>query len=178
MRHLVLLFLLACCTGAPERPLIAGDGQMPPGSGQLSRMVPPVALLFVDFDADRDGVVTADESARGAAVAFIEADADRNGVVGLIELADWSARRLGDPGAVPGRFNFDRDNSDSVSPAEFAAEINRRFAAADADRDGRLKRSEMLVALPARGPGGKPPSRMSIGAPEGARMPPQQVTSR
>lgn len=178
MRHLVLLLLLACCTGAPERPLIAGDGRMPPGAGQLSRMVPPVALLFVDFDADRDGLVTAEESARGAAVAFIEADADRSGVVGLIELADWSARRLGDPGGVPGRFNFDRDNSDSVSPAEFTAEINRRFAAADADRDGTLARSELLITLPARGPGGKPPSRMSLGSPDGGRMPPPQVTSR
>src|SRR3546814_3863608 len=77
---------------------------------------------------------------------FSVADSDRNGELSLIELSEWAAVWLGGQSAVPGRFDFDRDQDDRISRTEFVAELERRFAGFDADKDGRVDRRELLTA--------------------------------
>src|SRR3546814_3770008 len=77
---------------------------------------------------------------------FSVADHDRHGDLSLIELSEWAAVWLGGQSAVPGRFDFDRDQDDRISRTEFVAELERRFAGFDADKDGRVDRRELLTA--------------------------------
>lgn len=120
--------------GAPQGPVLSG------------RAAPPIALLFVGFDANGDGRTDRAELDAGEARNFALADTGRDGALGLIELAEWSRIWLGDISALPGRFDFDRDGDDRVSPAEFRAELGRRFAAMDTDKDGALTRNELLLS--------------------------------
>src|SRR3546814_14801507 len=77
---------------------------------------------------------------------FSVADHDRHGDLSLIELSAWAAVWLGGQSAVPGRFDFDRDQDDRISRTEFVAELARRFAGFDADKDGRVDRRDLLTA--------------------------------
>src|SRR3546814_2830478 len=80
---------------------------------------------------------------------FSVADHDRHGDLSLIELSEWAAVWLGGQSAVPGRFDFDRDQDDRISRTEFVAELERRFAGFDADKDGRVDRRELRSEEPA-----------------------------
>ena len=71
-------------------------------------------------------------------------DADTDGQIKLIELSNWSVKWLGNAGALPGQFDFDRDGDDTISKAEYAAEFDRRFAGFDKDKDGNLRRAELI----------------------------------
>jgi Ca2+-binding EF-hand superfamily protein len=137
------LILLAMSSAAVAQPA--------PRPAQLEgRVVAPVGMLIAGFDADGDARTTRDELRQGTARAFGLADADRSGAVGLIELSRWSAVWLGDVSALPGRFDFDRDADDSISSAEFAAELDRRFVRYDADKDGVVVRGELLQTMQLR----------------------------
>src|SRR3546814_17570396 len=69
---------------------------------------------------------------------FSVADHDRHGDLSLIELSEWAAVWLGGQSAVPGRFDFDRDQDDRISRTEFVAELARRFAAFDRSDERRV----------------------------------------
>jgi hypothetical protein len=122
----------------------------PPGSTINGRSVAPVGVLIAGFDADGDARTTRDEHRAGTTRSFALADANKDGKLGLIELSNWAAVWLGDVSALPGRFDFDRDFDDAVSPAEFAAELDRRFTRYDADKDNVVVRGELLQAQPLR----------------------------
>src|SRR3546814_2478549 len=79
---------------------------------------------------------------------FSVADHDRHGDLSLIELSEWAAVWLGGKSAVPGRFDFDRDQDDRISRTEFVAELERRFAGFDADKDGRVDIGRAHVRTP------------------------------
>jgi hypothetical protein len=136
--------------GAPPAGQPGQPGAPPQGPVLSGRAAPPIALLFVGFDANGDGRTDRAELDAGEMRNFALADTGRDGALGLIELAEWSRLWLGDISALPGRFDFDRDGDDRVSPAEFRAELGRRFAAMDTDKDGALTRNELLLsrALP------------------------------
>jgi len=104
----------------------------------------PVALMIAGFDRDGDAVVTRAEFDAGVARSFADGDADTDGQIKLIELSNWSVKWLGNAGALPGQFDFDRDGDDAISKAEYAAEFDRRFAGFDKDKDGNLRRAELI----------------------------------
>ena len=122
----------------------------PPGSTINGRSVAPVGVLIAGFDTDGDARTTRDELRAGTTRGFAHADANKDGKLGLFELSSWAAVWLGDDSALPGRFDFDRDFDDAVSPAEFAAELDRRFTRYDVDKDGIVVRGELLQAQPLR----------------------------
>ena len=105
----------------------------------------PVALMFAGFDRDGDTWVTRAEFDAGIVGSFKSGDANADGDISLLELAPWSTTWLGNAFALPGLYDFDRDENDRISAAEFRAELARRFDAMDSDRDGILARAELIV---------------------------------
>ena len=120
----------------------------------------PLALVIAGFDRDGDMIVTHAEFADGVARSFALADSDHDGKVSMIELADWAEVALGNRGALPGPFDFDRDGNDSISREEFTGLFEARFTALDKDGDKVLKRSE-LVSFAASPPFSKQERRRS-----------------
>ena len=112
----------------------------------------PLALAIAGFDRDGNMIISRAEFDAGVARTFAFADKDQDGKVSLLELADWAEAALGNRYALPGQFDFDRDGDDSISRDEFVGLFNARFAALDADKDGSLRRSE-LVSFAAPQPG-------------------------
>ncbi len=137
------LFLLTLALSAGAAAASRPDPNLLPTPPILAAS--PVAMMVAAMDADGDARVTRAELALAETRMFVRADADKDGVLTLIELADWALVWLGDQSAVPGRFDFDRDGDDKVSKAEFVAELGRRFAGFDGNKDGVLERSELLT---------------------------------
>ena len=126
----------------------------------------PLGLAIVGFDRDGDLSVTRPEYDWGASKSFAGFDRNNDGFLSLIELTPWSEATLGNSGALPGRFDFDRDGDDKVSQAEFSALFGARFTALDKNNDKALSRSELVsfADLPRRDRRGRviekaPPSR-------------------
>jgi hypothetical protein len=118
----------------------------------------PLALAIAGFDSNGDMVVTKAEFDAGVARSFVAADKDRDGRISLLELAEWSEAALGNRGALPGQFDFDRDGDDSISREEFVGLFNRRFQELDTNKDGMLQRSELVTfasTQPGRGERGR-----------------------
>jgi len=107
----------------------------------------PFALAVAGFDRDGDLRVTRAEYDAHVRSSFARGDADGNGLISLIELSAWAQATLGNVGALPGPFDFDKDGDDKISSAEFAAYFTRRFGELDKDRDEALVRSELLVLV-------------------------------
>jgi len=126
------------------------------GGGDKS--APPAALMLAALDTNNDQKVDRKELEAGADRAFESADTDHSGAVSIAELADWARRWLGDAYALPGHFQFDQDQNDSISREEFHITFRRLFARFDQNNDGVLDRSELLtMTLPGFGrrrPGG------------------------
>lgn len=146
----ILALALLATAAAAQQPRPAPPVPPAPGSTINGRSVAPVGVLIAGFDTDGDARTTRDELRAGTTRAFAIADANKDGKLGLIELSNWAAVWLGDVSALPGRFDFDRDFDDAISPAEFAAELDRRFTRYDADKDGVVVRGELLQAQPLR----------------------------
>lgn len=105
----------------------------------------PAGLLISGFDTNADARIDRAELKAGTERMFRLADDNRDGQISLIELSQWAATWLGGPSAIPGRFDFDRDQDDRISAAEFAAELTRRFDGFDRDKDGVVDRAELLT---------------------------------
>lgn len=144
-----ILAVALVATAASAQPT-PPTGSPPAGETINGRSVAPVGVLIAGFDADGDARTTRDELRAGTTRSFAIADANKDGKLGLIELSNWAEIWLGDVSALPGRFDFDRDFDDAVSPAEFAAELDRRFTRYDGDKDGVVVRGDLLQAQPLR----------------------------
>ena len=139
MRQILMLASLAAlaspATGKKPPPVLLS---------QPTISASPVALMIAGFDRDGDAVVTRAEFDAGVARSFADGDADKDGRIKLIELSNWSVKWLGNAGALPGQFDFDRDGDDAISRAEYAAEFDRRFVGFDKDKDGNIWRVELI----------------------------------
>lgn len=127
-----------------DKPAV--DPVCDPLTQSIRRNTSAAGLLIGGFDGDGDAATDKAEMKAGTERMFSAADSDRNGELSLIELSEWAAVWLGGQSAVPGRFDFDRDQDDRISRTEFVAELERRFAGFDADKDGRVDRRELLTA--------------------------------
>ncbi len=165
MRHAVFVPPLAMLASAvlAQRP----DPNLLPTPPILTAT--PAALLIAGMDANGDARVTRAELTAAAARLAVAADDDKDGTISFIELADWARTWLGDQSAVPGRFDFDRNADDKVSPTEFTAELARRFGTFDKNSDGIVERSELLLIAERQDRGERQ---------QGTRMPPTPAERR
>jgi hypothetical protein len=144
---LAVLIMSGCASQPPRGGRGGHDGGGPDRFAADGRMARPVALLFVNMDADRDLTVTAAELADGIKAEWARADKDRNGALSAFEMSDWCTAVLGDPDATPGRLSLDADVNGTVTREEFETGLKKEFAAMDRNADGRLDRAELLMQV-------------------------------
>lgn len=124
------------------------------------------ALLFVQFDADRDYATTRAEATAGAQAEWPRA-ANGAAVLTPIAFESWARSALGGPQIGPYRLAFDSNVNNEITPAEFSAAILAKFDQFDDDKDGVLRRPEMVERLPEqpRGPAAGAPQGLPKGPP-------------
>jgi hypothetical protein len=150
-----LIAALGACASPRPPPLTD------PLVGFEGKLAPPVALLFVALDADRDGFSSSSEVIDASPALFAAGDRNADGRISGFEYAAWAEATFGDADAGPARIGFDVDLDGSVTAAEFQARLGDEFAQLDRDRDGRLARAELLVEI--KRP--RPPSQTALGGP-------------
>jgi hypothetical protein len=121
----------------------------------------PVAMAIATFDSDQDGIVTRAEFDAGLRKTF-ELSAKGQPSLGYIAFGDWSERWLGNPNALPSPFEVDGDGDNRITLTELQARFDLFFTRFDTDKDGAIRRSELLTVrtLPTPGQrGGEQPDR-------------------
>ena len=128
----------------PVRALLSGD-----------------AMMLVSFDANGDLSITTDEINAGLAREFARADTGADGSLSPIEFQNWSNAVLGGGPMGPYRLDFDRNVDNTITRAEFDAEIRARVSQYDENGDNILTRGEFtrLVGA-ARPPAERRPPRI------------------
>ena len=115
----------------------------------------PVAMAIAAFDSDGDGIVTRAEFDAGVRRSF-EATAKGQPALGYIAFGDWSERWLGNRDALPSPFEVDADGDNRVTLTELQARFDLFFTRFDRDKDGMLRRSELLTVRALPTPGQRP----------------------
>lgn len=163
MRLLPLILAALIATPAAAQtvpqpsPVSAGPPQ--PAANLLAE---PVALMIAAFDSDGDAKVTRAEFDAGLRHAFDSADPQHSGSVGYLRFSDWAEQWLGNRNALPSPFEVDTDGDNHITFAELAARFDLFFTRFDANKDGVLVRSELVLLRPqmviggGRRRGGKP----------------------
>ena len=121
----------------------------------------PVAMAIATFDTDQDGIVTRTEFDAGVLRSF-ELSAKGQAAMGYIAFGDWSERWLGNRNALPSPFEVDGDGDNRITLTELQARFDLFFTRFDTDKNGSLRRSELLTVrtLPTPGQrGGEQPDR-------------------
>lgn len=147
------------------------------GSNELRRTDPVRALLsadalmYGDFDANKDYQVTLAEVEAGVTAEFARADSNGDGSIGPIEFQTWSNLVVGGSMTPPYRLDFDRNVDNIITQEEFRNEIVARAQQYDSDENGAITRAEFIRNLNQARPAHRaPPS--DVDAPN-ARRPPQ-----
>ena len=155
----------ACASGSRSPPASDRTG----AAYRASTFLSGAALLLVQFDADRDYATTRAEAEAGAQAEWTRA-AEGAAMLTPIKFETWAARTLGGPNIGPYRLAFDTNVNNEITPAEFSAAILAKFDKYDADKDGTVRRPEMVERLPEpqRGPPGAGPDSERV-APGGGR---------
>ncbi|MBU6318673.1 MAG: hypothetical protein KGS00_03395 [Alphaproteobacteria bacterium] len=143
-------------------PGVAGVRTADLGRSEGVRLVRPGALLFASFDRNADARVTRQEVADGAAASFALADKNGDGVVSGFEQSDWSLRVGAQNDVLSNPMLFDVDLDRSVTPAEFAAGLQRL---ADALADPETKAIPFDRLVQALSPPGQEPDEKSSRGP-------------
>ncbi len=118
----------------------------------------PVAMAIATFDADHDGIVTRAEFDAGVRRSF-EVSAKGQPALGYIAFGDWSERWLGNRNALPSPFEVDADGDNRITLVELQARFDLFFTRFDTDKDGTLRRSELLTVRTLPTPGQQPDRR-------------------
>lgn len=132
-----------------------------PGAEPIPLMIAePVAMAIAAFDADGDAQVSRAEFNAGVERSFAAIAKDQPSI-GYIQFGDWAERWLGNRNALPSPFEVDQDGDNRITLAELQARFALFFDRFDRDKDGVLKRSELLTVrqLPAPNPGRRPGRR-------------------
>ena len=146
---------LAACASGPGRGGPAPASDRTGAAYRASTFLSGAALLFVQFDADGDYATTRAEAQAGAQAEWTRA-AEGAASLTPIKFETWAARVLGGPNIGPYRLAFDTNVNNEITQAEFDAAILAKFDKYDADKDGVVRRPEMVERLPEpqRGPPG------------------------
>ncbi len=150
----------------PALALILAAAQtapVPPPQPGMATPIPlmiaePVAMAIATFDADHDGIVTRAEYDAGIRRSF-EVSAKGQAAMGYIAFGDWSERWLGNRNALPSPFEVDGDGDNRITLTELQARFDLFFTRFDADKDGSLRRSELLTVRALPTPGVRPDER-------------------
>lgn len=118
----------------------------------------PVAMAIAAFDSDQDGIVTRAEFDAGVRRSF-ELSAKGQAALGYIAFGDWAERWLGNRNALPSPFEVDGDGDNRITLPELQARFDLFFTRFDADKDGSLRRSELLTVRTLPTPGQQPDRR-------------------
>lgn len=140
----VLIALVATCVSST----VSAKKEEPYRPSPPTIIASPFAMAVGAFDRDGDYKVSRAEFDWGVSRAFAAFDRDGDGSLSLIEFAAWAEAVLGNSGALPGQFDFDRDGNDKISRDEFRDYFAGRFAALDKNRDGSLSRAELVSFAP------------------------------
>jgi len=162
MRRFVLLSLAAaaalaaCSSGPPRRGDRDGEDDRVGAAYRQSAFLTGAALLFVQFDADRDYATSRAETEAGARAEWARASGGADKLTPIV-FEQWAARALGGPQMGPYRLAFDSNVDNEITATEFSAAILDKFDRYDTDKDGVLRRPDMTERLPdRRGPAGPP----------------------
>jgi hypothetical protein len=79
--------------------------------------------------------------------------------LGYIAFGDWSERWLGNRNALPSPFEVDGDGDNRITLPELQARFDLFFTRFDTDKDGSLRRSELLTVRAMPTPGQQPDRR-------------------
>lgn len=151
MRHLpIVAALLAAPAMAQEQPPLPNPIApiQRPGQPPATVIAEPVAMMIAAFDSDGDARVTRAEFDAGVRRSFDSADPDHKGSIGYIAFSDWSERWLGDRNTLPSPFEVDRDGDNRISLDELQQRFALFFTRFDANKDGVIVRSELVVIRP------------------------------
>jgi hypothetical protein len=107
----------------------------------------PFAMAVAGFDRDSNLQVSRPEFDWGTSKSFAAFDRDSDEYLSLIELTAWAEATLGSQGALPGRFDFDRDGDDRIGRAEFIVQFSSKFAELDKNQDSVLNRAELVTVI-------------------------------
>jgi len=102
---------------------------------------------FGNVDANNDGNITREEFLAGPIARFERMDANRDGVISADERPQRQARERGERRE---RVRRDADNNGQISREEFASMGSGMFERLDANNDGRVTREEAEAARPQR----------------------------
>lgn len=164
-----MILALALAAAQPQQtpPSAPAVAQPPPGAEPIPLMIAePVAMAIAAFDRDGDGQVNRAEFAAGVKQGF-DAVSKGQSSIGYVSFGDWAERWLGNRDALPSPFEVDQDGDDKITLAELQARFDLFFERFDRDKDGVVKRSELLTVRqmvrsaserPAEGKG-RPPRR-------------------
>jgi len=140
------LTLSACATKDERRgpPPDRGSSERP-AKRKSGTFLQPIAVVFASMDANGDKAISRAELQSGSAAEW--AGFDRNPSAAYF--AQWSLKNLGSTDAMPTFMSFDRDFNGVITQAEFLGQFESYFERMDKNGDGRLDRSEMLIAFDA-----------------------------
>lgn len=113
-----------------------------PGNDPVRALLSGDAMMLVSFDTNGDLSVSADEIEAGLNREFARADANGDGSLSPIEFQNWSTSVLGGGPMGPYRLDFDRNVDNTITRAEFDAEIRARVQQYDENGDSVLTRNE------------------------------------
>lgn len=111
----------------------------------------PVSLYFSSMDGNLDGLIELDEIEYRSKQLFAAFDKKADGHWSLVEHGDRSLVHLGSRYALPSGLQTDLDANGRITGREFTGALKAAFARMDADKDGRLARTDMVVASPTSG---------------------------
>jgi hypothetical protein len=136
-------------------------------------IIAPEALLFVDFDADRDLKVTFDELQLGLDAAWKAISAGR-ATTGYLEVQDWITAQTGSNGFPIAIMTFDPNYDAGISEEEFKSEVRRRFLERDSNLDKAITRDEFIDLIDQRTRAPVAPARRDDPAGEGRGRAPRR----
>ena len=145
MRLFPALLVLGAAAAALSAPAASRERELRPVPPTI--IAKPLAIAVAGFDADGDMLVSRSEYDAGVARSFKFGDRNGDGAMGLIEFTAWSEAVLGNPGTVPGPFDFDKDGDDKIAKAEFEGLFAARHAEMDRNKDAAIGRSELVTAM-------------------------------
>lgn len=154
---MILALALALAAAQDATPPGVAVRQPQPGAEPIPLMIAePVAMAIAAFDRDGDAAVTRAEFTAGVAQSFALVARDQP-AIGYIGFGDWADRWLGNRNALPSPFEVDQDGDNRISLPELQARFALFFDRFDRDRDGVLKRAELLTVRQMVRPGGDRP---------------------
>ena len=139
--------ILSACATEPDRKGPSPDRQGAKKNARSSgTFLQPIAALLIDMDTNNDKVTDRSELTAGTQREW--EGFDRN--PSAIPFSEWSVTTLGSADAQPNFLNFDRDFNGAITEREFSNQLESQFDRLDKNADGRLERSELLVAFQAQ----------------------------